>query len=265
MAPRARKEIGRPSTAPDLLMAHPRDAGNTKSNRPPNPDTAPHPRARGEHRIPFPVPLLLSVSPPRTRGAQHVANITGASPAASPPHAQGTVYAVTAVRAVARLTPACAGNTGASHAYPLSSAPHPHARREPDRVMFHDPKGDASPPPRTRGTRAATDARLGLQRLTPARGEHDTRPTGRRTPSASSPRTRGTLHRMGTGPDRAGLTPAHAGNTVTLIHPHSLTRPHPRARGEHFTTCRAPGVTAASPPRARGAHFLQCIVCKRVI
>ena len=52
-----------------------------------------------------------------------------------------------------------------------------------------------------------------------------------------------------------GITPAYAGNTVSLFYPQSVLRDHPRLCGEHFASCRLTFVQPGSPPLMRGTLF----------
>ena len=51
---------------------------------------------------------------------------------------------------------------------------------------------------------------------------------------------------------RAGITPAHAGNTMANLSPKADRRDHPRACGEYLKARRAWIWHRGSPPRMRG-------------
>ena len=52
-----------------------------------------------------------------------------------------------------------------------------------------------------------------------------------------------------------GITPAHAGNTSSVIGGRSVTEDHPRACGEYHRTLLTDKIHMGSPPRMRGIQF----------
>ena len=73
----------------------------------------------------------------------------------------------------------------------------------------------------------------------------------------SSPLARGTLFSMLTTGQARGLIPARAGNTLKSRKSSSLTRAHPRSRGEHDFFQGADAFGYGSSPLARGTHIVQ--------
>ena len=170
----------------------PAGAGNTGPLRTPRSVVQAHPRGCGEHWTALAGVLASSGSPPRVRGTQSAGLGRGVHPG---------------------LTPAGAGNTGATWS------------RKPRR---------SGSPPRVRGTRPGLRRRRGQQGLTPAGagnttrprrtghrirahprgcGEHVVRASAAKVWNGSPPRVRGTLAGAGRGVQVGGLTPAGAGNT----------------------------------------------------
>ena len=68
----------------------------------------------------------------------------------------------------------------------------------------------------------------------------------------SSPRMRGTRIVSVSRPDKPGIIPAYAGNTVRLMRDRPNGRDHPRVCGEHRLPHRHPGPSRGSSPRMRG-------------
>ena len=71
----------------------------------------------------------------------------------------------------------------------------------------------------------------------------------------SSPRMRGTRIVSVSRPDKPGIIPAYAGNTVRLMRDRPNGRDHPRVCGEHRLPHRHPGPSRGSSPRMRGTHL----------
>ena len=72
----------------------------------------------------------------------------------------------------------------------------------------------------------------------------------------SSPRMRGTHALALAEGARTGIIPAHAGNTRDRLCTAGASRDHPRACGEHRTSCLVPDTNQGSSPRMRGTPDL---------
>ncbi len=190
----------------------------------------------------------------------------------SPPLARGTLRAHPRRLLDLRLTPARAGNTAAlafevtpPTAHPRSRGEHAEGQREPCPLC--------GSPPLARGTRSPAAPLHRSARLTPARagntdrrgrgcasgaahprsrGEHGPAWSQPVTNCGSPPLARGTRYREGSPRRRNRLTPARAGNTLTLCDCRALRPAHPRSRGEHLTPLSAKLIRPGSPPLARG-------------
>ena len=171
-----------------------------------------------------------------------------------------------------RITPAHAGNTSVfRRGYPLSRD-HPRTRGEhPDGgIPGNSTEGS---PPHTRGTRDCAAVPHILPGITPAhagntayhgefgcfrgdhprtRGEHRCSSYWWRIVSGSPPHTRGTLPAIFPLLSLSGITPAHAGNTLSLSLIRNLLRDHPRTRGEHKEMSYEEKTIRGSPPHTRG-------------
>ena len=232
-----------------------------------------HPRVCGEHMCLVPHGLRTTDSPPRVRGAPEVLLLAGVgrrlTPACagstcryrsgtrlwsthprvcgehagsggswqvhtdSPPRVRGAPFSLFVACCRHRLTPACAGSTGARQDRLPRLSTHPRVCGE-HRVSCRPPGSDSDSPPRVRGARCGTAARRHKCRLTPACagstsealpvildeathprvcGEH-THGTRSSSPAADSPpRVRGAPCCPGAGKALIRLTPACAGST----------------------------------------------------
>ena len=84
------------------------------------------------------------------------------------------------------------------------------------------------------------------------RGEDEHLQHAGATPRGSPPHARGRPGRYRAGGGRAGITPACAGKTLSRVTSRTISRDHPRMRGED-PTCRLCCVSmGGSPPHARG-------------
>ena len=79
----------------------------------------------------------------------------------------------------------------------------------------------------------------------------------------SSPLTRGIQSPMGMFPAYARFTPAHAGNTRSMISQKHSSKVHPRSRGEYIARRRNNGDWVGSPPLTRG--ILRLIYFKFIV
>ena len=82
--------------------------------------------------------------------------------------------------------------------------------------------------------------------------------------SGSPPHTRGTLPYSAVGIHCPGITPAHAGNTLTGGYPEILQKDHPRTRGEHCVSWGIWMFPGGSPPHTRGTPLLVVLVAYRL-
>ena len=85
-------------------------------------------------------------------------------------------------------------------------------------------------------------------------GEHTSLSSGLISVMGSSPRVRGTLHRIERQGAGRGIIPACAGNTRTWDAAARPSRDHPRVCGEHLNCEREPVHTRGSSPRVRGTR-----------
>ena len=83
-------------------------------------------------------------------------------------------------------------------------------------------------------------------------GEHFRRVSAASTLQGSSPRMRGTPRHEAGVDLRAGIIPAHAGNTEYRHSLEYVHRDHPRACGEHGTQWKSSSFFRGSSPRMRG-------------
>ena len=90
-----------------------------------------------------------------------------------------------------------------------------------------------------------------------SRGENEVRGLLETLSSGSSPLTRGKRIDTATSIGRMGLIPAHAGKTTTTHRTRSLSRAHPRSRGENIETRSALLTLHGSSPLTRGKHDLR--------
>jgi len=212
-----------------------------------------HPRARGERAGHRGLMRCCSGSSPRTRGT----------------HGQQFPP-----RQTRRFIPAHAGNALCVDENAALSPVHPRARGERTVSNFrHGRRGGSSP--RTRGTHTLVPPSEALGRFIPAhagnadaacecgpqrtvhpraRGERPASSVYTLVPPGSSPRTRGTLSRVGRLAVTARFIPAHAGNAFLAPQSCPAGPVHPRARGERIgnLSWRAQGI--GSSPRTRGTH-----------
>ena len=132
-------------------------------------------------------------------------------------------------------------------------------------------------PPHTRGTQRSEQSNRSGSGITPAhagntllrscfrprirdhprtRGEHPYWPDIVVTTPGSPPHTRGTQCWERDDYRGAGITPAHAGNTIHAELISGALEDHPRTRGEHFFAKYGRIEIEGSPPHTRGTHFV---------
>ena len=207
-------------------------AGNTFYLQPPATPFRDHPRIRGEHCE------LVRFN-----------NLVGGSP----PHTRGTPWEARTAHDLSGITPAYAGNTTFKRSLGRQAKDHPRIRGEHHFYLLHISIFSGSPP-HTRGTQRIIHFSSPLRGITPAyagntisssllfsasrdhpriRGEHDLFQGWRIRDLGSPPHTRGTRRSMFDLGKITGITPAYAGNTTPSLKCSSISRDHPRIRGEH--------------------------------
>ena len=134
-----------------------------------------------------------------------------------------------------RFIPAYAGNTPPTHPATSPTTAHP--------AYAGNTSSQAHPGP--------------LRRAHPRiRGEHLLMTWENPRPAGSPPHTRGTPPQRPERQDERGLTPAYAGNTLTMLKVPVCITAHPRIRGEHFFRVCSHSSYSGSPPHTRGTHGL---------
>ena len=246
---------GAPSSKSQYVSALgiiPAYAGSTASTRSTPGTPRDHPRIRGEH---FPA---------------HDARfeITGSSP-----HTRGAPYFFWALICASGIIPAYAGSTHASHILPEQDGDHPRIRGE-HAAQLDGSQDFVGSSPHTRGARRTVNLLASEQGIIPAyagstdgyfcayvpdrdhpriRGEHPYPAQKHRQRWGSSPHTRGALLSVPTLLLPLGIIPAYAGSTITLMCMRTVTRDHPRIRGEHSFAQLIQKVNEGSSPHTRGA------------
>ena len=193
-------------------------------------------------------------------------------PGGSPPRVRGTGLAVEAVEQIARITPACAGNSLCLALSWFAAGDHPRVCGEQMyAAMFgHWPGGS---PPRVRGTGRQAPMPSILTRITPACagnslrplpllrkeqdhprvcGEQRKRPGHTPACQGSPPRVRGTAQGRAREPVGPRITPACAGNSAPAAAKTAGPRDHPRVCGEQEKPVTTRPAAIGSPPRVRG-------------
>ena len=165
-------------------------------------------------------------------GEQHQACILHIQGVGSPPRVRGTAYIIRIHACKRRITPACAGNSLAGIAKPVSKTDHPRVCGEQHSIFLALALYVGSPP-RVRGTALPWRKCNASRRITPAcagnrniltqkrNGKQDhPRVCGEQVPSllcpkqqrGSPPRVRGTDHALAQNSMLDRITPACAGN-----------------------------------------------------
>ena len=231
-----------------LIPAH---AGKTRGGRGRRPHLRAHPRSRGENRSGRTARELRRGSSPLTRGK--------------------LVRACMSV-AFRGLIPAHAGKTPANHAPSEASRAHPRSRGENFRRSSAPARTWGSSPltrgkPRRRcplgnadGLIPAHAGKTGASGLGPiqrrahprSRGENNSARSDARGIAGSSPLTRGKLLPRDQNVAVRGLIPAHAGKTMRDTTYATVTRAHPRSRGENAPLEPTPERRPGSSPLTRG-------------
>ena len=229
-------------------------AGSTATCFLRSPNSADHPRIRGEHRCFDACGIQGPGSSPHTRGAQVVAEPRPQEQGIIPAYAGSTVHLLFAfpefwdhprIRgehcplvagplAPMRIIPAYAGSTfdlvggGADDG---GSSPHTRGARR--RILWRRPRGRIIPAYAGSTSHAIcrADAAVG-----------------------SSPHTRGALDRVRRDLYDVGIIPAYAGSTLSRSGRRRRVKDHPRIRGEHVIKIGADLSAQGSSPHTRGAR-----------
>ena len=229
----------------------PAHAGNTICSRNISKDHQDHPRACGEYTRNVAETGTTKGSPPRMRGIPTIGEL------------QCDCIGI---------TPAHAGNTFESFLLRHMPEDHPRACGEyPDDVCFFN--GGSGSPPRMRGIPINISHANVVIRITPAHagntiiahnacqckqdhpracGEYGSLLHGKHYQIGSPPRMRGIPTHGITDLLCIGITPAHAGNTLTKRLMTIWLRDHPRACGEYLHQPVSIYCPLGSPPRMRG-------------
>ena len=210
---------------------------------------------------------------PRMRGEHHVVEAAQDPDAESSPHARGALVHRVPAQVRDGIIPACAGSTMSGVLYQNATGDHPRMRGE--HVLEHPGclyvTGSS---PHARGARLLEVGGGLLDGIIPAcagstvptgraasptwdhprmRGEHERGSARRLGAAGSSPHARGALRpRIGSALLQ-GIIPACAGSTTRRRSRSSITRDHPRMRGEHESTVQKLADMKGSSPHARGA------------
>ena len=190
----------------------------------------------------------------------------------SSPRVRGTPHRLALTRPLARIIPACAGNTRWIAAMERSNSDHPRVCGEHG-SRGKNGRGVSGSSPRVRGTLTAYNLFEYLTRIipacagnTPARpvagprradhprvcGEHKMPQHFSRAVFGSSPRVRGTHLAFKLGCGLARIIPACAGNTCRAVGVQDVATDHPRVCGEHEAFSAPSVMNSGSSPRVRG-------------
>ena len=232
-----------------------------------------HPRTCGEH--PSTKRRGASKDHPRTCGEHMASNGANEATLGSSPHMRGTPLAKEVAGARTGIIPAHAGNTPDGIPSHPSSRDHPRTCGEHGtcvHAMFE--KWGSSP--HMRGTLRMRRKLNVAGRIIPAHagnttglfapvmmrrdhprtcGEHLRRKASWHSSAGSSPHMRGTRPRNDDSLSRAGIIPAHAGNTFNLDESVLGREDHPRTCGEHKKRLNRAECRRGSSPHMRGTHF----------
>ena len=212
---------------------------------------------------------------PRTRGEYRRFRGTRSQSRGSPPHTRGILSDIKRRCSSIGITPAHAGNTCTQKKQARQIGDHPRTRGEylTQTIVVMIYPGS---PPHTRGIPISTEATAPAVGITPAhagntvlswhyklrfrdhprtRGEYSYT-TGRPShPAGSPPHTRGILLNRRNATLKVGITPAHAGNTISGCSSVWKNADHPRTRGEYRLAQLQAQQQQGSPPHTRGIQF----------
>ena len=190
---------------------------------------------------------------------------------------RGTVIQPLAHAYNARITPARAGNSPSSIFSSAFTTDHPRACGEQG-IERLGRRQSAGSPPRVRGTVAYVPDHADGFRITPARAGNRRKPRAVKSNTSdhpracgeqiahtqkamsaagSPPRVRGTVVLHSQEQRQIRITPARAGNRISVgLHPAAMAD-HPRACGEQIPYLTFSPLFDGSPPRVRGTEPLQ--------
>ena len=174
--------------------------------------------------------------------------------AGSPPHARGTQVMKMIEPTIARITPACAGNTCREPSQGIRGWDHPRMRGEHFSRSFNCSSVIGSPP-HARGTLREDQKVFRNTGITPACAGNTVKVVDIISGHWDHPRMRGehSVDYTKFIPDLR-ITPACAGNTYKIQRYMCNHQDHPRMRGEHKVGRIMPVPILGSPPHARGTR-----------
>ena len=199
--------------------------------------SADHPRIRGEHIL-----LILSLS----------------ETAGSSPHTRGARGASDSIPVDRRIIPAYAGSTCMPEGSRKLTRDHPRIRGEHGWLRSTtDPAARIIPAyaGSTWRARALVSSGRDHPRI---RGEHDVLNFQSCTFPGSSPHTRGAPDNSKGVDSSNRIIPAYAGSTQARATGVTMSRDHPRIRGEHLAECARDAAGLGSSPHTRGALTRVC-------
>ena len=219
--------------------------------------------------------MFLSPAHPRSRGENLTEEAGDDGQDGSSPLTRGKPTEAGRANQAARLIPAHAGKTVRRRCFSGHMTAHPRSRGENPSVSDRQ-KAQGGSSPLTRGKRDPKHAVTPQPRLIPAhagktrvrgrlrprprahprsRGENNFVICARTAWTGSSPLTRGKHRPHQLADVAARLIPAHAGKTTLSSLTSSLTRAHPRSRGENPTTDAVRASICGSSPLTRGKRL----------
>ena len=190
----------------------------------------------------------------------------------SPPRVRGTDLYATDATLNNGITPACAGNSVSIFSLALFIKDHPRVCGE-QLTAYYILSLITGSPPRVRGTAASPVVTVPTSRITPACagnriflalalyvfgdhprvcGEQKIQPVLLALQIGSPPRVRGTDLYATDATLNNGITPACAGNSVSIFSLALFIKDHPRVCGEQLTAYYILSLITGSPPRVRG-------------
>ena len=209
---------------------------------------------------------------PRTRGEKQYTVKWSKLALGSPPHTRGKASADIYRLREARITPAHAGKSSALPLKLRDRGDHPRTRGEKRTSDLPEPE-PAGSPPHTRGKVMLKTMQSYQGRITPAHagksdGQQPLTATAQDHPRTrgekrdvfkslccqvgSPPHTRGKVQFVPDGEIVTGITPAHAGKSVTKNSCFLCCWDHPRTRGEKVQCKTETTAIVGSPPHTRG-------------
>ena len=205
-------------------------------------------------------------------GEKQTRRSTGHVKPGSPPRVRGKGDVQAKVKALDRITPACAGKRTIFHLCDIIVEDHPRVCGE-KKVSWYNPPAIQGSPPRVRGKVPAAQLRFARCRITPACAGKSSAGCARRgifwdhprvcgekiakravcpQRKGSPPRVRGKASGVLSFGACIGITPACAGKRITIQSLPVSTRDHPRVCGEKGRPLVGLTSQQGSPPRVRG-------------